>query len=136
MSVAGHVMRALRAGAAGFLLKHTPPADIIIAVHRVAAGDAQLSPEVLHRLIATATAAHPRTADAHERLAALTDRELEVAYAIGDGLSNAEIGARLYLSVPTVKAHVSAVLDKLRVRNRVQVAIIVHDAGGPPTRST
>jgi DNA-binding NarL/FixJ family response regulator len=127
-----HVLRALRAGAAGFLLKHTPPADIVTAVRRVAAGDAQLSPTILHRLIASVTVADPRRAHARERLATLTDRELEVARAIGDGLSNAEIGARLYLSVPTVKTHVSAVLAKLDVPNRVQVAIIVHDAGGPP----
>jgi DNA-binding NarL/FixJ family response regulator len=129
-----HVLRALRAGAAGFLLKHTPPADIVNAVRRVAAGDAQLSPAILHRLIASVTAADPVGIRARERLAVLTDREREVADAIGEGLSNAEIGARLYLSVPTVKTHVSAVLAKLDVPNRVQVAILVHDAGGPPAR--
>ena len=123
-----HVVRALRAGAAGFLLKDTPPVDIVAAVHRVAAGDAQLSPSVLRRIIANVTAADPRGQDARHRLAALTDRELDIAHAIGDGLSNAEIGARLYLSVPTVKAHVSMVLAKLDASNRVQVALIVHDA--------
>jgi DNA-binding NarL/FixJ family response regulator len=125
-----HVLRALRAGAAGFLLKDTPPADIVAAVHRVAAGDAQLSPSVLRRLIDTVatSTADPRRAAARQRLAALTDRERAVAEAIGEGLANAEIAARLHLSVPTVKAHVSAVLDKLPATNRVQVALTVHDA--------
>lgn len=123
-----HVMRALRAGAAGFLLKDTPPADIVGAVQRVAAGDAQLSPSVIRRLIASVVATQPRAQMARDRLATLTARELEVANAIGEGLSNAEIGARLFLSVPTVKAHVSAVLQKLGAANRVQVALLVHDA--------
>jgi len=123
-----HVLRALRAGAAGFLLKDTPPAEIVAAVHKVAAGDAQLSPSVTRRLIAAATATYPRGEAARARLATLTARELEVARAVGEGLSNAEIGARLFLSVPTVKAHVSAVLDKVGVANRVQLALVVHDA--------
>jgi DNA-binding NarL/FixJ family response regulator len=123
-----HILRALRAGAAGFLLKDTPPAEIVSAIHRVAAGDAQLSPSVVQRLIATAVATHPRAQAARERLAQLTPRELDIARAIGEGLSNAEIAARLYLSVPTIKAHVSAVLDKLDAANRVQVALLVHDA--------
>jgi len=123
-----HVLRALRAGAAGFLLKDTPPVDIVTAVHRVAAGDAQLSPSILRQVIANVTAADPRGQDARSRLASLTERELDVAHAIGDGLSNAEIAARLYLSVPTVKAHVSTVLAKLAAANRVQVALVVHDA--------
>lgn len=126
-----HVLRALRAGAAGFLLKDTPPADIVTAVHRVAAGDAQLSPSVIRRLIARATATHPRGQAAREGLATLTARELDVAHAIGEGLSNAEIAARLYLSVPTVKTHVSTVLDKLNACNRVQVALLVHAAQTP-----
>lgn len=123
-----HVLRALRAGAAGFLLKDTPPTDIIDAVHRVAAGDAQLSPAITRRLIATVTATQPRTQAARERLATLTARELEIARAIGEGATNAEVAARLYLSVPTVKSHVTAVFDKLGVTNRVQVALVVHDA--------
>ncbi|MGH8775644.1 MAG: response regulator [Jiangellaceae bacterium] len=123
-----HVLRALRAGAAGFLLKDTPPADIVTAVHRVAAGDAQLSPSVIRQLIANVTAAQPRRSAARKRLATLTARELDIAHAIGEGLSNAEIGTRLFLSVPTVKTHVSAVLEKLSASNRVQVALLVHDA--------
>jgi DNA-binding NarL/FixJ family response regulator len=123
-----HVMRALRAGAAGFLLKDTSPADLVAAVKRVAAGDAQLSPSVLRRVISTVAGTAPRAEDARRRLAALTERELAIAEAIGEGMSNAEIASRLYLSVPTVKAHVSAVLDKLDAANRVQVALLVHDA--------
>jgi DNA-binding NarL/FixJ family response regulator len=123
-----HVLRALRAGAAGFLLKDTPPAEIVAAVRRVAAGDAQLSPAVIRRLINAVTTTHPRRQGARDRLAALTARELDVARAIGEGLSNADIATRLYLSVPTVKAHVTAIFDKLAVGNRVQVALMVHDA--------
>jgi DNA-binding NarL/FixJ family response regulator len=125
-----HVMRALRAGAAGFLLKDTPPAEIVAAVHRVAAGDAQLSPSVIRQLIANVTAVQPHRNAAQERLAALTERELDIARAIGEGHSNAQIAERLYLSVPTVKAHVSAIFNKLDASNRVQVALLVHDAGG------
>jgi DNA-binding NarL/FixJ family response regulator len=125
-----HVMRALRAGAAGYLLKDTSPADLVAAVKRVAAGDAQLSPSVLRRLITTVAGTTPRAEDARRRLAALTERELAIAEAIGEGLSNADIAGRLYLSVPTVKAHVSAILGKLDAANRVQVALLVHDARG------
>lgn len=123
-----NVLRALRAGAAGFLLKDTPPTEIVNAVHRVAAGDAQLSPAVLRRLVARFAETDPRGDDARARLATLTDREVDVADAIGEGLTNADIAARLYLSVATVKAHVSAILDKLGAANRVQVALLVHDA--------
>lgn len=123
-----HVLRALRAGAAGFLLKDTPPADIISAVHRVAAGEAQLSPSVIRQHIANGTDKRPHRDGAQERLAKLTERELEIAHAIGEGLSNAQIAARLYLSVPTIKAHVSAILSKLDANKRVQVALLVHDA--------
>lgn len=123
-----HVVRALRAGAAGYLLKDTPPADIVAAVHRVAAGEVQLSPSVLRQVVANVAAADPRGQEARLRLAALTERESEVAGAIGEGLSNAEIAARLHLSVPTVKAHVSAVLAKLPAANRVQVALLVDAA--------
>jgi DNA-binding NarL/FixJ family response regulator len=123
-----HVLRALRAGAAGFLLKDTPPADILTAVHRVAGGDAQLSPSVLRQLISSVIATPPRGNAARERLATLTERELEIAHAIGEGMSNAEIASRVYLSIPTVKAHVSAILRKLDADNRVQVALLIHDA--------
>ncbi|PJI86717.1 response regulator [Luteimicrobium subarcticum] len=124
-----HVVRALSAGAAGFLLKDTPPADIVHAVRRVASGEPMLSPAVLTTLIAQVTQQAPdRSADARERLALLTDREREIADAVSRGLSNAQIAAELYLSVPTVKAHVGHVFAKLGVDNRVQVALCVRDA--------
>jgi DNA-binding NarL/FixJ family response regulator len=126
------VLQALRAGAAGFLLKDTEPHRLVESVRLVAAGEPILSPSVTAQLISH-VAAPPSPPDDREvaaraRLAALTDREREVALAIGRGLSNAEISRSLYLSVPTVKAHVSRILDKLGADNRVQIAITVHDA--------
>ncbi|MET8770338.1 response regulator transcription factor [Streptomyces sp. NPDC004658] len=125
------VLHALRAGAAGFVLKDTPPAEIVDAVRRVAAGDPVLSPAVTRQLMrhAAGTAADARRTRARERLAALNDREREVAVAVGRGLANARIAAELFLSVATVKAHVSRVLTKLDLDNRVQIALLAHDAG-------
>ncbi len=126
-----HVMSALAAGADGFLLKDTPPAEILDAIRRVAAGDPMLSPSVTRTLIdkVRTDRAADRAAEARARLSALTERELEVALAVGRGMSNAEIAADLYLSVPTVKAHVSRLFEKLDVTNRVQIAICVHESG-------
>jgi DNA-binding NarL/FixJ family response regulator len=126
-----HVLRALRAGAAGFVLKDTPPDEIVAAIRRVAEGQPVLSPAVTRRLIARVAGSDQdrRRSHARERLALLNDREREVAVAVGQGRSNAEIGAALYLSVPTVKTHVSSILTKLGLNNRVQVALLVHDAG-------
>ncbi len=125
------VLAALRLGASGFLLKDTPPAEIVHAIRRVAAGEPILSPRITAQLIATVAA--PERADrrrtARARLARLTEREQEVALAIGQGRSNAEIASELYLSLPTVKAHVSRIFTKLETQNRVQIAICVHDAG-------
>jgi DNA-binding NarL/FixJ family response regulator len=125
------VMSALRAGASGFLVKDTPPTDIITAVRRVATGDAMLSPSVTRTLLAhiSDSAAGDRHRGASEKLATLTDREREVAVAVGTGASNAEVAAALYMSEATVKSHVSRLFAKLDVTNRVQVAILVHDAG-------
>ncbi len=125
------VLGALRAGAAGFLLKDTPPGEIVAAVRKVAQGHPVLSPAVTRRLIArVADSEHDRRrAQARERLAALNDRERKVAVAVGQGRSNAEIGAVLFLGVPTVKTHVSSILTKLALNNRVQIALLVHDAG-------
>lgn len=125
------VLRALRAGAAGFVLKDTPPAEILAAVRRVAAGDPVLSPTVTRQLMehAVGSAADTRRTRARERVAALNDREREVAVAVGQGLSNAEIAAALYMSVATVKTHVSRVLAKLDLNNRVQIALLAYDAG-------
>jgi len=125
-----YVHAALRAGAVGFLLKDTPPRDLAAAVRTVAAGNAMLSPTVTRRLItAFADKAPGRVESARRRLAALTDREHEVARAVSRGLSNAEIGRELGMSEATVKAHVSRALTKLGLTNRVQAAILVHDAG-------
>ena len=125
------VLRALRAGAAGFVLKDTPPAEILDAVRRVAAGDPVLSPTVTRRLMdhAAGTTADPRRTRARERVAALNDREREVAVAVGRGLANAEIATALFMSVATVKTHVSRILAKLDLNNRVQIALLVYDAG-------
>jgi DNA-binding NarL/FixJ family response regulator len=126
-----HVLRALRAGAAGFLLKDTPPPEIMRAIRLVAAGEAMLSPTVTRRLIEHVAddGAAARRARARELLDRLTDREREVAVAIGQGKSNADIAAELYMSVATVKAHVSRLLTKLELGNRVQIALLAHDAG-------
>jgi DNA-binding NarL/FixJ family response regulator len=125
-----HVVSALRAGASGFLVKDTPPADIINAVRLVASGDAIISPSVTRTLLAHFGdgARAERRRVAAQRLAALTDREREVAVAVGAGASNAEVAAALFMSEATVKAHVSRLLSKLDASNRVQIAIVVHDA--------
>ncbi|WP_175409701.1 response regulator transcription factor [Streptomyces sp. TRM64462] len=133
------VLRALRAGAAGFVLKDTPPAEIVDAVRKVAAGDPVLSPAVTRQLMThVAGGATPapaaretdrRRATSAARLETLADRERDVALAVGRGGSNAEIARSLYMSVPTVKAHVSRILAKLDLNNRVQIALLVHDAG-------
>ena len=126
-----HVVGALAAGADGFLLKDTPPPEIVAAIRRVADGDPMLSPSVtrtlIDRLRTDETAS--RVSGAEARLARLTEREREVATSVGRGLSNAEIARELHLSVPTVKAHVSRLFDKLGLTNRVQIAMLVHDAG-------
>ena len=126
-----YVLRALRAGAGGFLLKDTPPVDIIRAIRAVAAGEPMLSPTITRRLIGRVTDGEGdlRRRHARERLDLLTEREREVAVAIALGRSNAEIGRELYMSVATVKAHVSHVLEKLELNNRVQIALLAHDAG-------
>jgi DNA-binding NarL/FixJ family response regulator len=126
-----YVFAALRAGASGFLLKDTPPADIVRAVRAVAAGEPMLSPTITRRLIGHVTdgETHDRQRHAREQLDRLTEREREVAVAVGLGKSNAEIGRELYMSVATVKSHVSRVLEKLEFNNRVQIALLAHDAG-------
>jgi DNA-binding NarL/FixJ family response regulator len=125
-----HVMGALRAGADGFLLKDTAPTEIINAIRLVAAGEAMLSPSVTRTLLSNIgheDATDRRRLAAH-RLTTLTEREREVAEAVGSGVSNADIAASLFMSEATVKAHVSRLLTKLGVANRVQIAILVHDA--------
>ncbi|MGW1475776.1 response regulator transcription factor [Streptomyces olivaceus] len=129
-----HVLRALRAGAAGFVLKDTPPQEIVAAVRKVVAGEPVLSPAVTQQLIAqvserTGGGRETRAERARAQLALLGDREREVAVAVGQGKTNAEIAAELYMSVPTAKTHVSRILAKLDLNNRVQIALVVYDAG-------
>ena len=126
-----HVLRAIASGADGFLLKDTAPGDIVSAIRTVAAGDAMLSPSATRSLVSRLRSTTPsdRSTTAADRLTVLTERELEVAVCVGRGLSNSEIASELYLSIPTVKSHVSRLLTKLDSTNRVQVAMIVHDAG-------
>ncbi|KNX39257.1 response regulator [Luteipulveratus halotolerans] len=124
------VVQAVRVGASGFLLKDTPPERLVAAVRAVADGEPILSPQVTASLMARISNGGDtsRPERARQRLAVLTEREHEVAVAVGQGLSNAQISQQLYMSVPTVKAHVSRLLTKLDAANRVQVAILVHDA--------
>ncbi|MFI6507619.1 response regulator [Streptosporangium sp. NPDC050855] len=131
-----HVLRALRAGAAGFLLKDTSPRDIVTAIRTVAGGDPVLSPAVTRRLIEQVTdgPGQQDRAAARARLALLAERELAVALAVGRGLSNAEIARELHLALPTVKTHVSRILTRLDLNNRVQIALLVHDASAPGDR--
>ena len=125
------VMSALRAGAAGFLLKDTPPAEIVNAVRLVASGEAMLSPSVTRTLLSHFgdAQASERRRYAAQRLAALPDRERQVAVAVGSGAPNAEVAVSLFMSEATVKAHVSRLFTKLDVTSRVHIAIVVHDAG-------
>ncbi len=125
-----YVFSALRAGASGFLLKDADAADLVAAIRIVAAGEAMLSPAVTKRLIAAfATGAVEPVPEADRRLDALTPRERDVLVNLAQGLSNAEIAEVLGIGVGTVKAHVNALLGKLRVRDRVQATIIASDLG-------
>jgi DNA-binding NarL/FixJ family response regulator len=124
-----YVLRALRAGAAGFLVKSTPPEDLIGLVRVAAEGHTVLSPAAARRLIAASTDAQPARDNARKLISQLTDRETEVLTGLGEGLSNAQIAGRLYLSEATVKGYVSRMLDKLGVANRTQAGLLAHEAG-------
>ena len=123
-----YVYQALRAGASGFLLKDTPPADLLAAIRVVAAGDALLAPRVTRRLIEE-FARRPEPALATPALAALTDREREVLALVARGLSNAEIAERLVVSPATSKTHVSRILTKLQARDRAQLVMLAYETG-------
>jgi DNA-binding NarL/FixJ family response regulator len=124
-----HVYDALKAGASGFLLKNAPPDRLADAVRTVAAGDALLAPSITRRVIEEYVG-RPRTGAApHERLAELTERELEVMRHIARGLSNAEIAETLILSEATIKTHVNRVLSKLGLRDRTQAAVLAYELG-------
>ncbi|WP_055551426.1 response regulator transcription factor [Streptomyces sp. NBRC 110028] len=123
------VLEAMRAGAAGYLVKHAAPEEIVEAVRRAARGEPALSPSAARALIQhAATGPDDRSEHARRRLALLTPREREVAEAVAEGLSNTEIGVRLHLAVGTVKAHLSGALATLDLDNRVQLALLTHDA--------
>lgn len=124
-----YVLRALRAGALGFLVKSTPPEDLIGLVRVAAEGHTVLSPAAARRLIAASTDGLTARDRARERVALLTERETEVLAGLGEGLSNARIAARLHLSEATVKGYVSRTLDKLECANRTQAGLLAHEAG-------
>jgi DNA-binding NarL/FixJ family response regulator len=123
-----YVYEAIRAGAAGFLLKDVQPAQLVDAVRVVAAGEALLAPTVTRRLLDHFAAQLP-SADPPPELARLTERELEILTLLAEGLSNAELAERLFLSETTVKTHVSSVLRKLDLRDRVQAVVLAYKAG-------
>ncbi len=126
--VDGNVYAALRAGASGFLLKTAPPRQLVDGVRVVAGGDMLLAPGVTRRLIGDLVR-RPVAGLGDERLAALTERESEVLTLVGHGLSNAEIAARLHVSVPTVKTHLGHVLAKTGSRDRVQAVVLAYETG-------
>ncbi|WP_067824688.1 response regulator transcription factor [Nocardia inohanensis] len=124
-----HVFEALRAGAGGFLLKDAGPAELLHGIRVVAAGDALLAPRVTRRLIARFTAQYAADQAAGQRLSVLTEREREVLALVGQGLSNAEIGAALFLSPATARTHVSHAMVKLGARDRAQLVVIAYRTG-------
>ncbi|GAA2063694.1 response regulator transcription factor [Streptomyces albiaxialis] len=123
------VLEAMRAGAAGYLLKHTEPEEIVEAVRSAAKGRPALSPSVARTLIDYAAGGSgTRAEEARAQLAQLSGREREIAGTVAEGLSNSEIAERLHLSPGTVKAHLSSALAKLGLDNRIQLALLAHDA--------
>jgi DNA-binding NarL/FixJ family response regulator len=124
-----YVFAALRAGASGFLLKDTPPNDLLAAIRVIADGEALLSPRVTRRLVAEFAKRPAVAVEAAHRLDGVTEREREVLVLIARGLSNTEIAAELYLSIATVKSHVGRLLTKLRARDRAQLVIAAYEAG-------
>ncbi|MBB1158567.1 MULTISPECIES: response regulator [Amycolatopsis] len=125
-----YIERALGLGASGFLLKAGDPRELLAGVHAVADGAAFLSPKVAHRVITRLSGSRfTRAATARERVNVLTNREREVLVLLAEGLSNADIAARMFVVEGTVKAHVSTILTRLDVRNRVQAAITAFEAG-------
>lgn len=118
------VLEAIRAGAAGYLLKHAEPEALVQAVHRAAAGEPVFTEEALRTLVEHARTSRP----APDPLTGLGERERQVADAVARGLSNAEIAAELYLSTSTVKAEISAILARLELDNRTQLAVLAHES--------
>jgi DNA-binding NarL/FixJ family response regulator len=124
-----YVYEAIRAGASGFLLKDVQPPQLVDAIRVVAAGEALLAPSVTRRLLDRFAHTLPGEEKAPPELSSLTERELEVLKLLAGGLSNAELAQRLFLSETTVKSHISSVLRKLHVRDRVQAVVLAYEAG-------
>jgi DNA-binding NarL/FixJ family response regulator len=125
-----YVYEALRVGASGFLLKDVTAQQLVEGVRVIAAGEALLAPTVTRRLLERFAPSLPRSDEqSPPELSALTERELEILTLLASGLSNAELGAQLYLSEPTIKTHLSSIFRKLGVRDRVQAVIAAYDAG-------
>ncbi len=124
-----YVFAALRAGASGFLLKDTPPNDLLAAIRVIADGEALLSPQVTRRLVAEFAKRPAVAVEAVQRLERVTEREREVLVLIARGLSNTEIAAELHLSIATAKSHVGRLLTKLGARDRAQLVIAAYEAG-------
>jgi DNA-binding NarL/FixJ family response regulator len=124
-----HVYAAIRAGASGFLLKNAPPEDVLDAIRVIARGDALLAPSVTRRLIADLAARPEAERTVVAELGVLTDREREVLALVGRGMTNAEIGERLYVSAATAKTHVSRVMTKLHARDRAQLVVVAYETG-------
>ncbi|TCC49543.1 response regulator transcription factor [Kribbella pittospori] len=124
-----YVFEGLRAGASGFLLKDAGPAELLHGIRVVAAGESLLAPRVTRRLIAQFTERRAATEIATDRLAVLTDRERDVLALVGQGLSNHEIGAKLFLSPATARTHVSRAMGKLGARDRAQLVVVAYQTG-------
>jgi DNA-binding NarL/FixJ family response regulator len=124
-----YLYEAMKSGASGFLLKDAPKHELIHAVRSVAAGDALLAPVLTRRLIEQYVRRPPPGARSTAELAALTERELEVLRCLGRGQTNAEIAAELYLSQATIRTHVSHILAKLNLRDRVQAVVLAYETG-------
>lgn len=124
-----HVFDALQAGASGFLLKDAGPAELLHAIRVIAAGDALLAPRITRRLISQFTTHRAAAQAAEDRLSVLTDRERQVLALVGQGLSNEEIGAALFLSPATARTHVSHSMAKLNARDRAQLVVIAYQTG-------
>jgi len=131
-----YVYAALSAGASGFLLKDVTPEQLVAAVRTVRAGDALLAPTITRRLVERFARTSTASASLHRDLAALTPRELDVLRLLAEGLSNAELAARLHLSEATVKTHVSRILTKLSLRDRAQAVVVAYETGLVSPRSS
>jgi DNA-binding NarL/FixJ family response regulator len=124
-----YVLRAIRAGASGFLLKDAPPEDLLTAIRTVHRGDAVIAPSTTRRLLEHLVTALPADAVVHPGMSDLTDREREVLVLMARGLSNTEIGGELYVAEATVKTHVGRILAKLGARDRVQAVVAAYETG-------